>query len=71
METQKFKTTINCSGCLVKVTPILNQVVGEDNWEVDIQNPNKTLTVATDDIVPEEQIIQAIKKVGFKAEKIN
>lgn len=71
METQKFKTTINCSGCVAKVTPVLNTVIGENKWEVDTQNPNKILTVTTGETVTEEQIVQAVKKVGFKAEKID
>jgi copper chaperone len=71
METKKFKTTINCSGCVAKVTPFLNQVAGEDNWEVDVQNPSKILTVAADGNVSEQEIIEAVKKVGFKAEPIS
>lgn len=45
METIKFKTTIKCSGCVAKVTPFLNEALGEDNWEVDYNNPSKILTV--------------------------
>lgn len=71
METQKFKTTINCSGCVAKVTPALNAAVGEDKWEVDTQNPDKILTVTAADAVTEEQIVQAVKKLGFKAERID
>ena len=71
METQKFKTTINCMGCVAKVTPLLNQLAGEDNWEVDVKNPNKTLTVSADDTVSNEAIIEAVKKAGFKAEPIS
>lgn len=69
METLKFKTNIKCSGCLSKVTPFLNEVVGEDNWEVDIQNPEKTLTVVGE--TKEEKVKGAVQKAGFVAEKIH
>ena len=45
MEMIQFKTTIKCSGCVSKVTPFLNDVLGEDNWEVDYSDPSKVLTV--------------------------
>lgn len=68
MEALKFKTNIKCTGCLTKVTPGLNQVAGEDNWEVDLQDPNKTLTVVAE--APEEKIVSALKEAGYEAEKI-
>lgn len=68
METLKFKTDIKCSGCLSKVTPFLNEAVGEDNWEVDIQNPEKTLTVVGQ--TKKEKVKEAVQKAGFKAENI-
>ena len=70
METQKFKTSINCMSCVAKVTPLLNQVAGEDNWEVDVKNPDKTLTVTVDPNVSRDAIIKAVSKAGFKAEAI-
>ena len=68
MQTIKLKTNIMCSSCIAKVTPNLNEVAGETNWKVDIQNPNKTLTVNGGGIT-EEEVIQAVEKAGFKAVK--
>ncbi|RYY49916.1 MAG: heavy metal transport/detoxification protein [Chitinophagaceae bacterium] len=68
MEALKFKTNIKCTGCLAKVTPALNETVGEDNWEVDLQDPNKTLTVVAD--ASENEVVAAIKEAGFEAEKV-
>ena len=68
MQTIKLKTNIMCSSCIAKVTQNLNEVVGETNWKVDIQNPNKTLTINTGDVT-EEEVIQAVEKAGFKAVK--
>lgn len=70
MKTLKFKTNIKCAGCLAKVSPNLNKTAGEDNWEVDIQTPEKILTVASDDM-DEDTIVSAVKEAGFNAERIN
>jgi hypothetical protein len=70
METLKFKTTIKCSGCISKATPFLNNKLGEDNWEVDVQNPDKILTVMADKPVTKDEVIQTVQEAGFKAEFI-
>ena len=67
METTKFKTTIKCSGCVAKVTPFLNEALGEDNWAVDYNNPAKVLTVVGEN--DKAKIIEAVEKAGFKAEE--
>lgn len=68
METIKFKTTIKCSGCVAKATPFLNEALGEDNWEVDYNNPSKVLTVVgTKD---QNKVIDAVQKAGYKAEAL-
>jgi copper chaperone len=66
METVQFKTNIKCSGCIASVTPFLNEVAGEDNWEVDIQNPDKVLTVSTEK-ANNTDIKKAIEKAGYQA----
>lgn len=71
METMKFKTTIKCSGCIATATPYLNSVAGEDSWEVDVQNADKILSVITDDAISEEEVIKAVNRAGYKAERIN
>jgi copper chaperone len=70
MKTIALKTNINCSGCVAKVTPVLNETVGKENWNVDTQNPNKILTVTTEKF-SEEIIINTVKKAGFKAETLS
>lgn len=66
METTKFKTNIKCSGCVAKVTPFLNESLGENNWEVDYHNPSKVLTVAGEK--DQTKVIKAVEKAGYKAE---
>ncbi|MBN9283893.1 MULTISPECIES: cation transporter [Flavobacterium] len=67
METMKFKTNINCSGCVQKVTPVLDPLVGENNWKVETENPKKILTVTSD--VPESTLMEQVKSAGFNIEK--
>ncbi len=71
MKTAKFKTNIKCSGCVAKVTPFLNSTVGEDNWEVDVQNSDKILTIETDNEFSKYEIVRAVEKAGFKAENVS
>lgn len=68
MDTLKFKTNIKCTGCLAAVTPHLNETVGERNWLVDLDDPQKILTVESDS--SENEIIAALKEAGFQAEKV-
>lgn len=69
MEKLQFKTNINCGGCVAKVTPKLNETGGICHWNVDTNNPDKILTVETD-TASKEQVMEAVKKAGFKIEQI-
>lgn len=69
METVQFKTNIKCSGCVAKATPFLNEAAGEDNWEVNVNNPDKVLTVSKDELKIAE-IKQAVERAGFTAVEI-
>lgn len=68
MKTVRFKTNIKCDACVAKVTPGLNATVGEGNWSVDLQDPERTLTVDTD--TEENEVIDALKNAGYHAEKV-
>lgn len=68
MNTIKFKTNIKCTGCLSAVTPNLNKLAGENNWQVDLDSHQRILTVEGDR--SEAEIIEAVKTAGFEAEKV-
>jgi len=68
-EEYKFKTTINCGGCVSRVTPALNKVEGITSWNVDTDNPDKILTVQADGVTP-QQIISAVESIGFDIERV-
>lgn len=69
MKTLKFKTNINCSGCIRSVTPFLDGEKEIAHWEVDIENPDKILTVSTDTLSGGE-VKEVVEKAGYKAEEI-
>jgi len=69
-KTFKFKTSINCGGCIAKVTPFLNALKGIDNWEVDTVDKNKVLTVISE-TATEAEIVKTVQEAGFKIESIN
>lgn len=67
MNTLKFKTNIKCGNCVAAVTPHLNAVSGIDSWGVDLKDPNRTLTVQTDE-ANAETVKKAVETAGYKAE---
>ncbi|ESU27007.1 hypothetical protein FLJC2902T_23480 [Flavobacterium limnosediminis JC2902] len=67
MKTKQFKTNINCSGCIAKVTPFLNPLLGEKQWEVDTANKDKILTVPAENL-DEKTLLEQVKNAGFKIE---
>lgn len=69
MKTKQFKINIMCGSCIAKVSPVLNEIFGENNWKVDTQNPKKVLTVSTED-ENANRVIKAVEKAGYKAEEI-
>ena len=69
MENKLFKTNINCSSCKAKVADTLNELVGEDNWEVDTNTPIKLLTIDNEEVYANE-ITEALSKIGYSAAAI-
>jgi copper chaperone CopZ len=66
-KTLKFKTNINCSGCVAKVTPFLNDADGVCHWDVDTSNKDKNLSVHSE-VITEQEVIQKVQEAGFKIE---
>jgi copper chaperone CopZ len=63
----KFKTNINCGGCIKAVTPHLDKAEGINKWEVDTDNPDKILSIETDNLTAEE-VITIIDNAGYTAQ---
>lgn len=67
---KSFKTNINCSGCISKVGPFLDAVVGSGKWNVDTMNRDKILTIESN-AVNENEIIKTVQEAGFKIESMH
>ncbi len=65
---KKFKTNIKCTGCVEKVTPVLNELPGVESWNVDLTSPQRTLTVEGG--ANASEIKESLKKVGYTAEEV-
>lgn len=70
MSEAKFKTTIQCNGCLSKVTPKLNEILKEQSWSVDLESDDRILAV-NDDNVSDDAVVSAVKSVGFEIEELS
>ena len=68
-KTLKFKTNINCGGCVAKITPFLNEAEGVCHWDVDTTNKDKILSVHSEGIT-EKEVIQKVQEAGFKIEPL-
>jgi hypothetical protein len=64
MKQLQFSTTINCASCVRAVSPSLNAILGEGNWNVDTQTPDKILTVLQDNI-SQQIIIDSLISLGY------
>jgi copper chaperone len=69
MKQYRFKTDINCAGCVAQITPYLNDNPAIRQWKVDTANRNKILTIETGTLQKEE-IKAILAKAGFKAESL-
>jgi len=73
MNVIKFKTSLKCGGCVNAIRPNLNKIKEIQNWEVDLDNPDKILSIYTDSELTRElhnSILSSFKDLGYKAEMI-
>ncbi|MDX2071713.1 MAG: heavy metal-associated domain-containing protein [Haliscomenobacter sp.] len=68
MEELKFKTNINCMGCVAKFTPHIQDQEGVESWEVDTTNPDKVLTVKGD--ISSKEVEALVKEAGFVVREV-
>lgn len=64
-----FKTNIKCNGCIATVTPFLNGEKQIEEWKVDLENPERILSVKSESI-SSESVVDLLKKAGYTAEEI-
>jgi copper chaperone CopZ len=68
MRSYKFKTNINCNGCIKSVTPYLDQLP-QAEWHVDVNDKRKVLEVKSDQVT-EEEIINKVHEAGYEIQPL-
>lgn len=66
----KFKTNLNCGGCVSKVQSEFDNAEGICHWNVDTDHSDKILTVNSEGI-SEDEVIKIVQSKGFNAEVIH
>lgn len=69
METMTLRTNAECMGCLAKIEEILQDKMNREEWNLDLSDSNRPLTVTSDKLAAGE-IVELISKAGFKIEQM-
>jgi len=72
-KTLKFKTSLQCGGCISKVQPHLDNIGSIEAWDVKLNHADKMLKVKTNsDDAPEveSKVLEALEKEGYKGERV-
>ncbi len=69
MSTLQFKTNLNCNSCVARVRKGLDENPKIKDWEVDLDNPNKLLSVSGDDLTSDD-VISTVERFGFDIEAV-
>jgi copper chaperone len=65
-----FKTNLKCNGCKATITPFLNEAEGIKKWELDLEHPDRILTLHTNGITAAD-IQDILSRACYTAEEIN
>lgn len=69
MKTYIFSTSLKCGGCVTAITPALSNDPQIAHWKVDLENPERRLTIETN--YDPETIIAKLSEKGYKAQLVN
>lgn len=69
-KTTTYKTNIKCNGCIATVTPFLHKIEGIDKWWVDLESPDRIMTVEWKN-ENEEELHALLKEAGYEAARID
>jgi len=70
MKTYKFKTNINCGGCIDTVASYLDNAQEIMQWQVDTHHEEKVLTVMGQDTLASRDVVDLINLAGFSAKPL-
>lgn len=68
MEKKKFKTNLKCGNCVAKVKTQLDTADQIISWSVDLKDPNRILTVETNDPDIAAVVGKILAEAGYRSE---
>ena len=69
-KTLTYKTNIKCNGCIATVTPFFHKNENVKKWSVDLESPDRILTVELENGMTSE-IENLVQEAGYQAEPIS
>ncbi len=69
MEELQFKTNLKCEGCIAAITPVLNAYSPVSEWNVDLSDPDRILTVKGE-AISEDELTGKINAAGYTLTRI-
>lgn len=67
--TYRFKTNINCLGCVSQIEPVLQHNEAIENWKVDLNDSNHMLTIETNKLT-EDEAAEIVRNAGFVVQPV-
>jgi copper chaperone len=67
MNTYIFKTNLQCANCRAKVQPLLDKSDEVLDWQLNLEHPERLLTVKSPSPNPED-ISKLVARAGFQAQ---
>ncbi len=68
MKKFKFKTNINCLGCVAQFREHVKNADGVTHWEVDTTTSDKLLTLKG--MLTEKEAVELVQKAGFTVREV-
>lgn len=66
MPEYKFTSNIKCVNCEASVKKVLNGKNEVKDFQVDLEDPKRSVTITTDDGVSEADIVKWVGEAGFE-----
>jgi len=64
----QFKTNLRCGACIQTVEPFLDRIDGVERWHVDLQDPDRVLSVYG--TIAPELVTAALEQAGYTGERL-
>ena len=65
-----FRTSVNCSSEIKKVKPLLDRIIGPENWNFDLEDCDNILRVYTKPSI-NSLLIEKIRGIGFECVELH